>query len=59
MQNTRSAWNASSGLPPTGPSQTDPLVYQPQKKTETDEQKIQRYENVYDRLKKMEDNYKK
>lgn len=37
----------------------EPLVYQASAKTETEEQKIFRYERVIDQLKKMVENVKK
>ena len=47
------------GLPPSGQNIHDPLVYQAQKKTESDEQKILRYERVIDQLTKMVDNVRR
>ena len=37
----------------------EPLIYQPQAKTESEDQKILRYERVIDQLKKMVENVKK
>lgn len=59
---TQSNWNGSNGLPPMpnqAAGQDGPLVYQAQKKTETEEQKQLRYQRVIDQLKKMVDNVRR
>ena len=42
-----------------GQSNNEPLIYQPQAKIESEDQKILRYERVIDQLKKMVENVKK
>ena len=48
---TQSNWGQSNN--------NEPLIYQPQAKTESEDQKILRYERVIDQLKKMVENVKK
>ena len=54
--NTRGSSTRGGGVPPTAAAAApvkEPLVYIPKQKTETEDEKVLRYERVIDKLKKM------